>query len=85
MTSEAPTQKQLSYINLIVSHWEMQFIEGMLTPKQVSSTVEHYFSTNQYFKSYWEVSGPKRKTMSDAGTAQEKAFYEILNKSASGA
>lgn len=69
--------KQNTYINLIVSHWEMQYINGMTPREQIGEMLDTYMQRS-YFQKFWANSGKYRERYAKKATlAEEKEFFEM--------
>jgi len=73
--------KRNAYVNLILSDWEMQWTEGLLTENQVRTLLKKYFSLDP-FRSFWQNSQEHRKAMAadDAG----RRFHDMAERAWAG-
>ncbi|MFB9216507.1 DUF6082 family protein [Vibrio sinaloensis] len=75
-----PTFKQLFYVNLILSHWEMLFSNGDMSEEKLTFHINKY-ADNIYFKSFWKSSGAHRiESISEDTTSKSAKFQFMLNK-----
>jgi hypothetical protein len=71
--------KQNTYMNLIVSHWEMQHINGMVPREQVEEMLDTYMQRS-YFQKFWANSGKYRdRYAKKAALKEEREFFEMVN------
>lgn len=69
--------RQSAYVNLVLSHWEMQLGEGLLTPSQVKATLSKYFAESKQFRAFWPIASAHRKTMAEASGGTALAFHTL--------
>ncbi|BEU02404.1 hypothetical protein OAG1_12040 [Agarivorans sp. OAG1] len=72
-----PSFKQLSYVNLILSNWEMLFKNGDISEAQLTLHIESK-RNNEYFKSFWKNSSAHRLAVVDEDTTSKAARFHIL-------
>ncbi|MEW8296020.1 MAG: DUF6082 family protein [Candidatus Thiodiazotropha sp.] len=72
--------KQKSLVNLILSHWEMQFEHGLLSKAQVEETLNKYMKYS-YFSKFWELAHQHRKSMSEKSDSKKaKQFHDLAQE-----
>lgn len=70
-------QRQHIYVNLVISHWEMEYGLGALTDQHLRVIARAVFSTAPGHR-YWKVARPVRM-VSSVGR-RERRFNEILDE-----
>ena len=76
--SGEPSFKQKSYVNLIISHWEMQFEHRLLTEEQLNSILSVYMP-RPHFQKFWEDCNTIRSQLaSSASVNTTQKFHELL-------
>lgn len=70
-------QRQHMYVNLVISHWEMEYGLGTLTDQHLRVIARAVFSTAPGHR-YWQVARPVRM-VSSVGS-RERRFHQILDE-----
>lgn len=71
-----PLFKQKAYVNLILSHWEMQYSHGMITDKQLDIALSKYMSF-PYFRNFWEKAEAHRSDMQKASSYNNATKFHV--------
>ncbi len=79
--NEKPSFSQRTYANLILSHWEMMYSEGLLSPEQTKILLIKYFKRSRYFRILWEETFEFREAMASLGDKSRKDFVKYANES----
>ncbi len=71
--------RQSAYVNLVLSHWEMQFHNGLMTQDQLRTAAKTYMK-KFHFQRFWVNARAHRASMADAADNKVAVlFHEILD------
>jgi len=70
-------QRQHMYVNMVISHWEMEYGLGALNDQHLRIIARGVFSTSAGHR-YWQVARPVRMVSSDG--RRERRFHQILDE-----
>jgi len=76
-TEGETTYGQRAYVNLMLSHWEMQYRERLLSREQIEVVLTKYLSDNRHFRAFWLSAQTYRNTMSSASEADSREFHRL--------
>lgn len=71
------TYAQRAYVNLMLSHWEMQFREQLLSREQIDAILKKYLSDNRHFRAFWVSAQAYRSTMASASEPESREFHQL--------
>ena len=70
--------RQAAYVNLVLSHWEMQFQNGLMSKGQLVTAASRYMK-KFHFQSFWINARSHRAAMAhEADNREAVLFHEIL-------
>lgn len=72
--------RQMAYINLILSQWEMNFQQGLMTDEEIKVYLDKHMAESNFFRFFWEKVGVERKEYSDAGSEKSKIFHQAAER-----
>ncbi len=72
--------KQKSYVNLVLSNWEMQFDHKLLSEDQIEETLNTYM-LKPYFQEFWKSArGFRQKMAEKSNSKNSKSFHKLAEK-----
>ena len=72
-------QKQSSYINLIISNWEMLFSTAVIDEHHAETMLRNQMARSSKFRDYWEIHGDRRREYSKFNKKMER-FHRIIDE-----
>lgn len=54
---------QHAYVNLVLSHWEMQYLEDLLNEAQIRELLKAQLGQSEHFREFWKLAHPHRSAM----------------------
>ena len=71
--------RQSAYVNLVLSHWEMQFEHGLISEGELLHLANTYMQ-NYHFTAFWKRTRTYRAAMARAaGRKEAEVFHETLD------
>jgi hypothetical protein len=75
--ANASSDKQSMYVNLILSHWEMQFVNQLLSESQLQAMLARYMAY-PHFRAFWHANSNYREKMAEADE-RASAFHKAAH------
>lgn len=68
---------QHAYVNLVLSHWEMQYLEGILNEAQIRESLNAQLSKNEHFREFWKFAHSHRFAMATHRGGGALRFHQM--------